>query len=116
MLFPKIKKIRNKKYQVFVCTLSCMLDIKGWLSCKSDAVPCGGYIQAHHLLKPWYGHKGTSLRASDNNCVPLCYKHHRQLHDCGNEDYFWTIYNLDEDYGRTKAKQLWDRYNEQRNS
>ncbi len=71
---------------------------------------CSGNIQAHHLLKPYDGQRGMGMRATDNNTIPLCYYHHSLLHDkFGNEDGFWRSLGLSEDFGRMKAKELWDK-------
>ena len=49
------------------------------------------------------------LKAGDNNCLPLCQRHHAHLHDKhGNEDTFWTLFKLPEDYGRIISKSLWN--------
>jgi len=56
------------------------------------------------------------MKASDNNVVPLCYGHHAELHDKnGDEDSFWTTYNLSEDFGREVAEYWWNLspYNEE---
>ena len=111
-MIPKVKKYKkkkndnkNKNHLIYVSSLSCCLndmqvETKNW---------CKGNIQAHHLLKPFEGTRGAGMKASDKNVVPLCYKHHAMLHDIiGNEDKFWTLFNLDENYGRLKAKSLWE--------
>ena len=49
---------------------------------------CEYGVQAHHLLKPMFGTRGMSMRSDDSNVIPLCYKHHSQLHRTGNESKF----------------------------
>ena len=98
MLLPKTKTIRNKKHLIFVCSFKC---------CLNGLSACSGHIQAHHLLKPWYGHRGTGMRASDCNAIPLCNHHHTQLHDRGDEDAFWQSFDLSSDFGRKTAKSFW---------
>ena len=98
----KKKQIRNKKFMEFVANQNCSLY-------SHSSYPCSGGVQAHHLLKPWQGYRGMGLRAGDNNCLPLCQRHHAHLHDKhGNEDTFWTLFKLPEDYGRIISKSLWN--------
>ncbi len=106
MLLPKTKPIRNRKHLEFVVSFRCIL--RGWTACE-------GEIQAHHLLKPYYGHRGVGMRASDNNTVPLCYRHHAELHKFGNEDEFWKSYGLNKTFGRHTAERLWDLFQEEKN-
>jgi len=109
-MIPKTKKIKNKKHLIFVSNQTCCLT-----SVSADW--CNGNVQAHHLLKPYSGKRGMGMKASDNNVVPLCYSHHAELHDKnGDEDSFWTTYNLSEDYGREVAEYWWNLspYNEER--
>jgi len=110
MLIPKAKKIKNKKHLIFVSNQRCCLT-------TVSADWCNGNVQAHHLLKPYSGKRGMGMKASDNNVVPLCYGHHAELHDKnGDEDSFWTTYNLSEDFGREVAEYWWNLspYNEER--
>ena len=105
----KKKQASNKPFMEYVAKHNCCL-----MSHSSDVVSssCGGGVQAHHLLKPWDGFRGMGMRARDNNCVPLCYKHHALLHDkYGNEDKFWTMFNLPENYGRGVSQMLWHNFN-----
>ena len=82
--------------------------MRGW-------TPGFGDIQAPNLLKPYYGHRGVGLRASDNNTVPLCFRHHAELHKFGNEDEFWKSYGLGKNFGRHTAERLWDLFQEEQN-
>ena len=104
MFIPKKKKIKDKRYLQYVANLSCCLEEQShdW---------CQGVIQAHHLLRPYHGSRGMGMKAEDNNCVPLCQFHHARLHDAhGNEDSFWKHHGLDADFGRSLAKELYERY------
>tara|TARA_R100000951_G_scaffold77684_1_gene65561 strand:- start:156 stop:485 length:330 start_codon:yes stop_codon:yes gene_type:complete len=101
----KQKKIKNKKFLEYVSNQECCLS-------SYSTYPCNGNVQAHHLLKPYEGARGMGMRSSDNNAVPLCYSHHAQLHDSfGNEDMFWLLFRLSEDYGRETAKKYWEKFN-----
>ena len=106
MLLPKTKAIKSRKHLEFVVSFRCVL---------MGLSPCFGDVQAHHLLKPYYGHRGVGMRASDNNTVPLCFKHHAGLHKHGNEDDYWQSMNLGKEFGRTTAKKLWELFQEDQN-
>tara|TARA_R100000781_G_C4068066_1_gene123492 strand:- start:490 stop:834 length:345 start_codon:yes stop_codon:yes gene_type:complete len=103
------KRVKNKKFLIHVTEYRCCLEIYSNFNCQ-------GYVQAHHLLKPYDGMRGMGLKAGDNNAVPLCQLHHAQLHDKhGNENFFWTLFGLSEDFGRQQAKELWENYMEENN-
>lgn len=102
MFIPKTKKIKNKKYLIYVASKQCALELLShdW---------CQGAVQAHHLLKPYDGKRGMGMKAGDNNCIPLCQFHHAKLHDSkGNEDEYWRMFGLDTDFGRVQARMLWE--------
>lgn len=68
---------------------------------------CNGSIQAHHLLKPSDGKRGWSLKAGDDQVIPLCVFHHAQLHTkFGNEFKFFEHYGFRKTAGQEYAKQL----------
>ena len=72
---------------------------------------CNGMTQVHHLLKPWIGERGMSLRADDRNVIPLCLHHHQQLHDrFGNEFKFFESHFLAPTFGQVLARRLWENY------
>ena len=106
MLYPKTRRIKSRKHQQFISNLRCLLDGEG----------CSANVQAHHLLRPWYGARGVGMRASDNNTVPLCSYHHRQLHDFGDEDTFWTQFGHDANFGREQAERLWQIFEDNHNA
>lgn len=69
---------------------------------------CSGPIQVHHLLKPSDGKRGWSLKAGDNEVIPLCMYHHAQLHTkYGNEFKFLARYGFKKTAAQEYAKQLW---------
>ena len=99
------------KHLAFVRSNNCALAVvsKDWIyRVNNDRTiqPCNGEIQAHHLLKPWIGSRGWSLKSTDENVVPLCTHHHSQLHHLGAEDKFWIIYNQSKDFGRAYAQRM----------
>lgn len=56
---------------------------------------CEGHTEVHHLLRPWIGSRGMSLKSDDRNVAPLCMKHHRELHTkLGTEVNLENKYNL----------------------
>lgn len=70
---------------------------------------CQGPIQAHHLLRPWIGSKGMGKRADDRNVIPLCMKHHAELHTkFGSEASFFKHHNLPEDHGQKLASSIYE--------
>ena len=50
-------------------------------------------VVAHHLTiaQP----KARGLKAGDQYAVPLCDKHHKELHGLGNERRWWAIQGVD---------------------
>ena len=82
------KRLTNQKHLMWVRTLPCFISRSGFLSCN-------GSIQAHHLLKPSDGKRGWSLKAGDDQVIPLCVFHHAQLHTkFGNEFKFFEHYGF----------------------
>lgn len=80
---------------------------------------CGieGAIEAHHLLKPWQGPRGLALKAGDQNAVPLCPTHHRELHHYGDEFAYFEWVLQEPHAGKHRAMELWfksPQYKEQR--
>lgn len=53
---------------------------------------CGKGAEPHHWRRGADG--GTGLKPSDCFCIPLCHRHHRQVHDKGH-DWFAGEYNVD---------------------
>lgn len=65
-------------------------------------------IQVHHLLKPSDGKRGLSLKSGDDQTVPLCEFHHRELHTkFGNEFAFFKHYGFKETAGQEEAAKLY---------
>ena len=97
------KRIVDKKHLEYVASLPCFIARAGFYSCN-------GPIQVHHLLKPSDGKRGWSLKAGDNQVIPLCMFHHAQLHTkFGNEIKFLKHYGFKETAAQEYAKQLWER-------
>ena len=91
LLLPKGKKagrikpgrVRDKDHLAYVAEQDC--SVKG----------CHGTpIQAHHLTcgpEP----KARGLKAGDTNVLPLCLRHHAELHAAGDERKFWAGYGIE---------------------
>ena len=72
---PHCKRIRNKEHLRFVASQSCLI--------------CGrSPSHAHHIkfAQP----RAMGRKVSDEWAVPLCYIHHRTLHDRGDEKAWWV--------------------------
>ena len=88
MVEPFFKQPRqyDEKYLAHVRTLPCCL-------CGDDVT-----VEAHHprVASADDGKRYTGMgeKASDRWAVPLCGKHHRQLHSM-NEREFWAMYDFD---------------------
>jgi hypothetical protein len=93
-----MKRYANKKHLGWIHDHECIMSKWG---------VCGGGIQAHHLMRPWSGHRGTGLKANDRNLVPLCHAHHTKLHFVGDEDLFFEHNTGHPDFGRRRAQRLW---------
>jgi DNA recombination protein Rad52 len=83
------KRLRDKAHLKFVASQPCLV--------------CGRQpTDPHHLrfAQP----RALGLKVSDEFTVPLCRGHHRQLHQAGNEEAWWTERNIN---ALTIAKDLW---------
>ena len=85
----KPRRKRDKDYLAYVAAQPCLV---------CGRRPC----DAHHLrfAQP----RALGRKVSDEFTVPLCRVHHRELHDRGDEEAWWTA--LDIDPGSV-AQQLW---------
>ena len=83
------KRLRDKLHLKFIASQPCLV--------------CGRQpADPHHLrfAQP----RALGLKVSDEFTVPLCRGHHRQLHQAGNEEAWWTERNIN---ALTVAKDLW---------
>jgi DNA recombination protein Rad52 len=86
---PHCKRIRNKEHLRFVASRSCLV--------------CGrSPSHAHHIkfAQP----RAMGRKVSDEWAVPLCYIHHRALHDRGDEKAWWEQNKIEP---IKEADQLW---------
>lgn len=64
----------RRRYLSFIRSHHCSFWVRG------NPGGCEGRTEAHHLLDPEVGERGMGMKSSDENAVPLCMKHHRELH------------------------------------
>ena len=76
----------------YVCTLNCAVEGEGDL--------CFGPITGHHLKTVGSGGEDAA------NTTPLCYRHHRMIHDIGEAEFNRRFFN---DL-RLYAEAIWKRY------
>ena len=107
------KRYTNRKHLERVASLECCikthfknLEMAG--IAPTNPSKCGEYniIQAHHLLKPFYSARGMGLRAGD--VIPLCEKHHRELHMLGNEYNFFQQEVFNSRFGILTVQKVWN--------
>ena len=73
------KRLRDKAHLKFVATQPCLI--------------CGRQPSDPHHLR-FAQPRAIGLKVSDEFTVPLCRGHHRQLHQVGNEQSWWTDRNI----------------------
>jgi DNA recombination protein Rad52 len=87
---PHCKRVRNKEHLRFVSSKSCLI--------------CGrSPSHAHHIkfAQP----RAMGRKVSDEWVVPLCYIHHRALHERGDEKAWWEQNKIDP---IEEAERLWE--------
>jgi len=89
MSLDKHRRMESRKYLDWVATLPC-------IACKIE----DGTVVAHHLKSrgsPLSG--GTGWKSDDYNVMPLCYKHHTDIHngdvDLLDSQFFLILLTLD---------------------
>lgn len=87
--------MKNKKHLKFVSQQYCLI-------CQNPEV------QVHHLLRA-DGIKGVGRKSSDCWAIPLCVRHHDELHHNGNEIKFFELYGLEYEKVKEYALDLWKR-------
>jgi len=90
LAFPELNRIRDKEHLRYVGAQPCLL---------CSATPS----DAHHIrfAQP----RAMSRKVGDDFTVPLCRKHHRDLHDSGNEAAWWHDMGIEP---LEIARQLWE--------
>ena len=109
------KRYTNKKHLLWVSNLDCCvkthyenMDMVG--TPPTNPSPCSEFniIQVHHLLKPFYSSRGMGLKASDKDVIPLCEKHHRELHMMGDEYKFFEKILFNARFGIATVQKVWE--------
>jgi DNA recombination protein Rad52 len=92
------KRLRDPEHLRYVASLPCLI-------CARTPA------QAHHLrfAQP----RSLGSKASDEWAVPLCFIHHRSLHDAGDEELWWQVHAVD---AKAEAERLWRRNPEDQES
>ena len=80
LTFKTARRLRDKTHLLNVGTLPCLI--------------CGRQPSHAHHLRYAQPH-GLSQKVSDEFVVPLCFLHHRELHDAGSERDWWHRQGLD---------------------
>jgi DNA recombination protein Rad52 len=88
------KRLRDPEHLRYVASLPCLI-------CARTPT------HAHHLrfAQP----RSLGSKASDEWTVPLCFIHHRSLHDAGDEELWWQVHAVD---AKAEAERLWRRTHE----
>jgi DNA recombination protein Rad52 len=83
------KRARDPEHLRYVASLPCLI-------CARTPT------QAHHLrfAQP----RSLGSKVGDQWTVPLCFIHHRSLHDAGDEHLWWQVHAVD---GKAEAERLW---------
>jgi hypothetical protein len=90
LAFPEPRRVRDKDHLRYVAAQPCLL---------CSATPS----DPHHVrfAQP----RAMARKVGDDFTVPLCRKHHRDLHDSGNESAWWHDMGIEP---LEIARQLWD--------
>jgi len=86
---PSERRLRSKAHRVMVAARPCVV---------CEEMPC----HAHHVT--FAQPRGLSLKVSDEFTVPLCVKHHNEVHAKGNEAGWWRGQGIDP---LVHAQRLW---------
>ena len=78
---PKIAPLRDPAWLASFKDKDCLA--RGYGFCDGDVV-------GHHVKLGWYG-KG--IKPGDDTCLPLCDRHHRQLHSMPEAEFWITVFN-----------------------
>lgn len=89
----KPKRLQDKAHLKYVGSLPCCIP-------GCFATP----VQVHHLLRS-DPKRGTGRKAGDDHTIPLCFRHHADLHKDGNERVFLNRYRVG---GPELARELWE--------
>jgi hypothetical protein len=68
-----------------------------WFIRQQPCCICGDdvHVEAHHPRHGSAEDAGMAQKVDDRWALPLCGKHHRELHAFGNEREWWASYGVD---------------------
>jgi hypothetical protein len=89
LVLSEPKRLRDKAHLKYIASQPCLI--------------CGRQPSDPHHLR-FAQPRAIGLKVSDEFTVPLCRGHHRQLHQAGNEEAWWTARKID---ALAIAKDLW---------
>jgi len=89
LILSEPRRVRDKDHLKFVASLPCVV-------CARTPA------QAHHIR--YAQPRAMSSKVSDEWTVPLCNIHHRALHDSGNEEDWWSVFEINP---LEEAERLW---------
>lgn len=98
MLIEKLERMpaaEEKRKRKFVACRGCLI--------------CGGLAVAHHMLRA--PGKGMGIKADGRWLLPLCNKHHMDLHMSGNETKYLQGFGIDGAMEAIRIQQEWERAN-----
>ena len=58
-----------------------------------ECLLCGFLSEAHHIT--FAEPNAMGMKVGDNWCVPMCHKHHMELHAFGDERLYWDLQGID---------------------
>ena len=83
------RRPRDLDYLAWVRTRPCavrdLLVLNAMLGIPFSTNVCTAPVEAHHA-----GRRGLGQKADDNTAIPLCRRHHRELHDARGAFAGWT--------------------------
>ncbi len=89
LALPEPRRVRDRDHVRFVAHQPCLI--------------CGrSPVDAHHLR--FAQTRALSRKSSDEFTVPLCRGHHREVHRCGDEAFWWSKLGIDPN---DAARALW---------
>lgn len=90
-------RLRSSKYLKFIREKPCLI--------------CGDRAEAHHLQ--YVQHRALALKTGDQWAVPLCHKHHMQLHQSPmRETTFWAVNGIKPELWASRTYSQWIEENE----
>lgn len=106
MKFSKEKTIRDEAYLDFIRSCPCIICML-----LAPSLPHTGPSEPHHHNKD--GHGGKGIKCPDIRAIPLCFDHHREIHQHGKHT-FIKEHNVDLEYVIETLNRIWEEKNGRR--